>query len=232
MKLTPDAIVLVQIGGLNINATLLFTWIVMALLVAGSWLATRHWHPGEPPSRWRNMLEMVVLFIEQQVAEVSSHAIRPVMYFAGTLFLFIALSNIMAIVPGFRSPMGSLSTTVALTLAVLIAVPVFSIYHSGWRHYVRQFFQPVWLLLPFNLLGEMSKAISLSIRLYGNVMSGAVIVAILLTIAPFFFPILMEMLGLITGLIQAYIFAMLATVYIATAMADHDNVKQKRNQHD
>lgn len=232
MQLTPDALVLIDIGWLKINATLLYTWVVMALLVGGAWLATRGWDPGKPPGRWRNTLEMVVLFIEKQVAEVSSHAIRPVMYFAGTLFLFIALANLLAIVPGFRSPTGSLSTTVALTIAVLVAVPLFSIHHSGWRHYLRQFVQPVWIMLPFNLLGEMSKAVSLSIRLYGNVMSGAVIVAILLTIAPFFFPVLMEMLGLITGLIQAYIFAILATVYIATALADTDKVKRIKEHHD
>lgn len=232
MQLTPDAVVYGHLWGIKISATLVFTWVVMAILVLGSWLATRNWHVDRAPSRWRNILEIVVLAIEAQVKEVSNHAVRPVLYFAGTLFLFIACTNFLAIVPGFRAPTGSLSTTVALTITVLVAVPIFSIAHSGWRHYGRQFFQPTWVMLPFNVLSEFSKAVSLSIRLYGNVMSGAVIAAILLTVAPFFFPVLMEALGLITGLIQAYIFAVLATVYIAAAMADNNKLTKKRNPHD
>lgn len=228
MQLTPDATVYYSLGWFNVNATLVFTWLVMALLVLMSWLATRNLRPDQPPSRWRNMLEQIVLLIEKQVAEVSSEAVRPVTYFAGTLFLFIALSNLLTIVPGFKAPTGSLSTTVALTIAVLVAVPVFSLAHKGAGHYLKQFLQPSWVLLPFNLLGEMSKGVSLSIRLYGNIMSGAVIAAILLSIAPFFFPVVMELLGLITGLIQAYIFAILATVYIASALADtHKPQKNK-----
>ena len=228
MQLTPDATVYYSLGWFNVNATLVFTWLVMALLVLMSWLATRNLRPDQPPSRWRNMLEQIVLLIEKQVAEVSSEAVRPVTYFAGTLFLFIALSNLLTIVPGFKAPTGSLSTTVALTIAVLVAVPAFSLVHKGAGHYLKQFLQPSWVLLPFNLLGEMSKGVSLSIRLYGNIMSGAVIAAILLSIAPFFFPVVMELLGLITGLIQAYIFAILATVYIASALADtHKPQKNK-----
>lgn len=228
MQLTPDASVYYSLGWFNLNATLVFTWLVMALLVLLSWLATRNLRPDQPPSRWRNILEQIVLLIEQQVAEVSSVAVRPVTYFAGTLFLFIALSNFLTIVPGFQAPTGSLSTTVALTIAVLMAVPVFSLAHKGVGHYLKQFLQPSWVLLPFNLLGEMSKGVSLSIRLYGNIMSGAVIAAILLSIAPFFFPVVMELLGLITGLIQAYIFAILATVYIASALADTTPPQQKK----
>ena len=230
MDLTPDATVYFSIGAFKLNATIVNTWIVMLLLVGISWFATRNLKPDEPPSRWRNVLELIVKAIEQQVAEVSSHAIRPVVYFAGTLFLFIALSNLLMIVPGFHPPTGSLSTTVALTIAVLVAVPIFSIAHSGPLHYLKQFFQPTWVMLPFNLLSELSKAVSLSIRLYGNIMSGAVIAAILLTIAPFFFPVLMEMLGLITGMIQAYIFAILATVYIAAGLADSDKHKHKKEK--
>lgn len=232
MDLTPDAQVFWQWGWFKLNATIVYTWLVMAILVLISWLATRNLRPDVPPDPWRNLLEQIVTTIEQQVSEVSSVAIRPVMYFAGTLFLFIALANFLTIVPGYRAPTGSLSTTVALTIAVLVAVPLFSVLHSGPKHYVKQYFQPTCVMLPFNLLGEVSKGISLSIRLYGNIMSGAVIAAILLTIAPFFFPIIMEMLGLITGLIQAYIFAILATVYIAGAMADTKKSKPKRKNYD
>lgn len=219
MQLTPDATIVFSLGPLDINATLVFTWLVMALLTGVSLLVSGKLQPDAPPSLLRGALEVMVKAIEQQVSEVTDRAVRPVLYFAGTLFLFIAVSNLLLVVPGFQPPTGSLSTTVALTITVLLAVPVFTIRQHGVGHYLRQFIQPTWLLLPFNLIGEFSKAISLSIRLYGNVMSGAVIVAILLGVAPFFFPVLMEMLGLITGLIQAYIFSILAAVYIASALA-------------
>ena len=160
-----------------------------------------------PPSRWRGALEFIVKTIEGQVIEVTQQKAKHVLYFAGTLFLFICMANVLAIIPGFKSPTGSLSTTVALTISVLLAVPLFGMVRFGFGHYFKSLFQPSWFMLPFNLIGEFSKAISLSIRLYGNVMSGAVIAAILLTIAPFFFPVIMQMLGLLTGFIQAYIFA-------------------------
>ena len=97
---------------------------------------------------------------------------------------------------------------------------MFGISSNGLAHYLKTFIQPSIVMLPFNIIGEFSKGISLAVRLYGNVMSGAVIAGILLSVAPFFFPVLMDMLGLLTGLIQAYIFAILATVYIASATAE------------
>lgn len=217
MQLTPDAIVYAQWGAFRLNATLVNTWVVMAVLVGLSALVTRNLRPDAPPDRWRGALEWLVQLIEAQIAEVNQHSARHVIYFAGTLFLFIALANLLVVVPGFQPPTGSLSTTVALTICVLLAVPLFSIFQAGVGQYLRHFIQPSVMLLPFNLIGEFSKAVSLAVRLYGNVMSGAVIAAILLGVAPFFFPVLMELLSLITGMIQAYIFAILATVYIAAA---------------
>ncbi|ODU09997.1 MAG: F0F1 ATP synthase subunit A [Rubrivivax sp. SCN 71-131] len=220
MQLTPDDSIVLDLGVLRLNATIVNTWIVMALLVAVSWLATRNLRADAAPGRWRNALEVLVKLIESQIQALAQHAVHRVMIFAGTLFLFIATSNLLAIVPGFRAPTGSLSTTVALTLAVLLAVPAFGVAHGGLRQYLAKFAQPSLLLLPLNLLGEVSRAISLAIRLYGNVMSGAVIAAILLGIAPFFFPAIMNLFSLLVGVIQGYIFATLAAVYIAAAMAD------------
>ena len=220
MELSPDDSVILTWGALRLNATVVNTWVVMALLTGLSWLVTRRLRPDQPPGRLRNALEVLVTLIEAQIGAVTDNAVRPVMYFAGTLFLFIAGCAVLAVIPGFRSPVGSLSTTVALTLAVLLAVPIFALAHGGLRHYLGSFIRPTVLLLPFHLLGELSKAVSLSVRLYGNVMSGAVIAAILLGIAPFFFPIIMDLFGLLIGLIQAYIFTILAAVYISAAMAE------------
>lgn len=220
MDLTPDSITVFTIGGLPLNATIVYTWMIMAVLTGGAWLITRNLRPDVPPNRWRTMLEVIVKAIEGQIAEITTGAARHVLYFSGTLFLFILASNVLAVVPGFHAPTGSLSTTAALALAVLVAVPMFGIASRGLKGYLKTYIQPSWIMLPFNIIGEVSRGLSLAIRLYGNIMSGAVIAAILLGVAPLFFPVLMNMLGLLTGVIQAYIFAVLATVYIASATAE------------
>ena len=220
MQLTPDNKIIFHLGSLPVNATIVNTWIVMVLLVGISILVTRNLRADKAPGRWRSALELIVTMIQGQIEEVTRSGARHVLYFAGTLFLFIALANVLTLIPGFDTPTSSLSTTVALTISVLVAIPMFGISNGGLRQYLRTFIEPSMIMLPFNIIGEFSRGISLAIRLYGNVMSGAVIAAILLSIAPFFFPVVMDMLGLLTGFIQAYIFAILATVYISSAMAE------------
>lgn len=217
MDISPDSWILYEWQGWRLNATIVFTWVVMALLVLGSWAITARLSEGETVSRWQVALEVIVTTIRDQIAEVGAD--RPGRYvpFIGTLFLFIAAANVLAVVPGYQPPTGSLSTTVALAVCVLVAVPLFSIGEHGLGGYLRTYVQPTPLMLPFNLVGEASRTIALAVRLYGNVMSGTVIVGILISVAPFFFPAVMQVLGLLTGLIQAYIFAILAMVYIGSA---------------
>ncbi len=217
MVITPDQIVLFHLGPLAINATIVFTWLVMLLLTVGSWLVTRRLTDTEEMSRWQNLLEVVVQGMGDQIRDVSRTEPGRYLPFVGTLFLFIATSNILAVVPGFRPPTGSLSTTTALAICVLVAVPLHAIALRGLGAYLRQYLQPTFFMLPFNVIGEISRTLALAVRLYGNVMSGTIIIAILIGVAPFFFPVLMELLGLLTGIIQAYIFAILAMVYIASA---------------
>ena len=228
MQMTPDEVIVFSAWGLKLNSTIVNTWIVMALLVGVSMVVTRNLRADVPPDRWRTALEVIVKTIQGQIEEITQKSARHVMYFAGSLFLFIALSNLMLVIPGFSPPTSSLSTTVALALSVLVAVPLFGISSKGLGRYLKAYIEPSVVMLPFNIIGEFSRGISLAIRLYGNVMSGGVIAAILLGVAPFFFPVVMDMLGLLTGLIQAYIFAILATVYISSATADPQAaVKQK-----
>jgi F-type H+-transporting ATPase subunit a len=217
MEISPDAWVLYEWRGLQLNATIVFTWVVMALLVLGSWAITARLSEGETVSRWQVALEVIVTTIRDQIAEVGADKPGRYLPFIGTLFLFIATANVLSIVPGYQPPTGSLSTTAALAICVLIAVPLFSIGERGIRAFLRSYVQPTPLMLPFNLIGEASRTIALAVRLYGNVMSGTVIVGILISVAPFFFPVVMQILGLLTGLIQAYIFAILAMVYIGSA---------------
>ncbi|MFT5742555.1 MAG: F-type H+-transporting ATPase subunit a [Paracoccaceae bacterium] len=219
MELTPDETIIFTLRGIAITATVVNTWVIMALLTGVSVLVTRNLRPDVPPNRWRTALEVIVNGIVGQIAEITERRDPRVLYFVGTLFLFIVTANLLTVVPGFDTPTASLSTTAALALSVLVAVPIFGVGSRGIGGYLRSYIEPSFVMLPFNIIGEFSRGISLAIRLYGNIMSGAVIGAILLGVAPFFFPVVMDMLGLLTGVIQAYIFAILATVYISSATA-------------
>lgn len=232
MELSPDDNIVLMIGGFAINETIFNTWLIMALLVGVSVLITRNLRPDVPPNRWRTTLEVIVSGIQGQISEITERRDRRLLYFTGTLFLFIVISNLLTVVPGFTPPTASLSTTAALALSVLVAVPLFGIGSRGLRGYLRTYLEPSIFMLPFNIIAEFSRGISLAIRLYGNIMSGAVIAAILLGVAPFFFPVVMDMLGLLTGIIQAYIFAILATVYIssATAPPPPDSMQTEKDQ--
>lgn len=230
MRITPDSWILWQSSSwpaVKLNATILFTWIVMALLVGVSWWVTRRMErqgTGSAErttrtglSRLQNLVEVLVLGMRQQIRDVSRQEPGPFLPFVGTLFLFIAASSLLSVVPGFQAPTGSLSTTAALACCVFVAVPLYGISSSGIRGYLAQYVRPTLFMLPFNIVGELSRTLALAVRLYGNMMSGSVIAAILLGFAPLFVPLLMQALGLLTGMIQAYIFAVLAMVYIASA---------------
>jgi F-type H+-transporting ATPase subunit a len=222
MTISPDSIVVWQWGPVSLNATILYTWLLMALLVMGSWLVTRKLSGGTRLSRGQNLLEILVLAIRGQIGELSEDSGSRYLPFVGTLFLFIAVSNILSPVPGYQPPTGSLSTTTALALCVFIAVPIFGIGQQGLGNYLRQYLQPTPVMLPFNIIGEVSRTLALAVRLFGNVMSGSMIAAILLAIVPLFFPVVMQLMGLLIGLIQAYIFAILAMVYIVAATHAHE----------
>jgi F-type H+-transporting ATPase subunit a len=217
MDISPDSILLWQWGEFSLNATIAYTWLVMALLTMFSWLVTRRLSTGTDISRFQNLLEVLVTGIRNQIRDVSRQEPGRYLPFVGTLFLFIAMANLLNIVPGYMAPTGSLSTTTALAICVFVAVPIYGIAYEGPVNYLKHYVKPTPLMLPFNIIGDISRTIALAVRLYGNIMSGTVIVAILISLTPYFFPIVMQLLGLLTGMIQAYIFAILAMVYIASA---------------
>lgn len=217
MRLSPDQIIFWQYGPLKLNATILFTWALMLVLVVGSRLITARLSTDLKRSRWQNLLEIIVTAIVGQIKEVGLTQPRRYLPFLGSLFLFVALSALCTIIPGYEPPTGSLSTTAALALCVLVAVPLFGIEEQGVRGYLRSYMEPTLIMLPFNLISEASRTLALAVRLFGNMMSGAMIIGILLSITPFIFPIVMTLLGLLTGMVQAYIFTILAAVYIAAA---------------
>jgi F-type H+-transporting ATPase subunit a len=214
MRLSPDEIIFWQHGFIKLNATIVITWGLMLVLAVGSKLITGKLSTGLERTRWQNLLEIIVTAILKQIKEVGLRQPEKYIGFVGTLFLFIATANLCTVIPGYEPPTSSLSTTAALALSVFVAVPVFGIEDQGMRGYLKSYVEPTFIMLPFNIISELSRTLALAVRLFGNMMSGVMIIAILLTITPFFFPTIMTALGLLTGMVQAYIFSILASVYI------------------
>jgi F-type H+-transporting ATPase subunit a len=217
LHISPDQIVIWKYHFLVLNSTIVTTWGLMLVMVIGAILITRRIKTEGAISRWQGFLEIVVTAIQGQIKDVGLTHPEKFLGFIGTLFLFIAFSNLCTILPFYDPPTGSLSTTVALAMCVFVAVPLYGIMDQGFLGYLKTYIQPTFIMLPFNIISQVSRTLALSIRLFGNVMSGTMIVGILLTITPLFFPIFMTMLGLLTGMVQAYIFSILATVYVAAA---------------
>jgi F-type H+-transporting ATPase subunit a len=217
MRLSPDELIFWQYGWFKLNATIVFTWAIMLAMAIGAKLITRRLSTSHERSRWQNFVEIIIVAIQQQISDIGLKQPRKYLGFLGTLFLFVAVASLCTVIPGYEPPTGSLSTTVALALCVFVAVPMFGIEAQGAGGYLRSYIEPTFIMLPFNIISEASRTLALAVRLFGNMMSGAMIIAILLTITPLLFPILMTALGLLTGMVQAYIFSILAAVYIAAA---------------
>jgi len=226
MEISLDQWVLWQREPVQLNATILFTWLVMALLVLGSWLVTRRLSTDAKSSPWQNLLEVLVTGMRDQIQQISQQDPGAYLPFVGTLFVFISVSSLLTILPGYHPPTYSLSTTAALAICVLVAVPIYGVAQQGVRGYLSHYLKPTVLMLPFHILSELTRTLALAVRLFGNMMSGALLGAILLAVVPLFFPIVMQMLELLIGQVQAFIFAVLATVYIASAVQAHEEKRE------
>ncbi|MFW6286481.1 MAG: F0F1 ATP synthase subunit A [Candidatus Sumerlaeota bacterium] len=226
-QISPDSVLYWQDGLFKLNATILFTWVLMAAMVILSIIATRRMRIRGPIPRWQAVLEMLVETIRKQIHEISGQPPERYLPFIGTLFLFVALSNLLAVVPFWQPPTASLSTTAALAICVFCAVPIYGVIFRGFVPYLKHYIEPSPLMLPFNILSELSRTLALAVRLFGNIMSGVKIVGILLAIVPLIFPVVMNLLGLLTGMIQAYIFAVLSIVYIASGMEAQEEDEQE-----
>ena len=151
MEITPDQIIYWEWGIVTLNATLVFSWVVLLFLSIGSWLITRNLESGPQIPRWQNLLEIIVSRIRSQIAEASGGDPDRYLPFVGTLFLFIVVCNVLDAVPGFKAPTASLTTTAALATCVFVAVPVFGIARKGIAEYFRQYVRPTPLMLPFHI---------------------------------------------------------------------------------
>jgi len=221
-QISPDQVVVWSWNFITLNVTILYTWLVMAILVGGSILVTRNLSSEMNVSRWQHFLEIVISVVRSEISEMTKKGADNYIPLIGTLFLFICTSNVLAVVPGYIAPTSSMTTTAALATCVFIAVPYYGISRNGVLHYVKEYFQPTFIFFPFHVMGELSRTLALTVRLFGNIMSHEKVIGILLAVTPFLFPVVMQILGLLIGVIQAYIFAILSMVYIASALSAED----------
>jgi len=214
--------VLFQLGPVPFTEEVVTTWGVVAVLGLGAYLSTRglsarHARPGAQPGRVQAAVEAVFVLLEGQIRDVLQSDPAPILPFVGTLFLFLAAANLSSLVPGVKAPTASIETPAALALIVFCAVHVFGVRERGLRGYLKSFAEPSVVMLPLNVLSEVTRTFALMIRLFGNMMSHEFIIGILVTLVGLLVPIPFMVLGILIGLIQAYIFAILATVFIGAA---------------
>lgn len=210
-----------DLGPLHVGATVIGTWLVMALLGAVAWSGTRRLSVGSP-SRFQAALEGVVLALQGAIQDAAPGQARQLLPFIGTLWLFIGTANLLGLVPGLSAPTSDLSLTFALALLVFLAVHWYGIRIDGARAYLRHYLDPNPLLLPFHVLGEITRTLALAIRLFGNMMSLEMAALLVLLVAGFLAPVPLLMLHIVEALVQAYIFGTLALVYVAGALQSHE----------
>ena len=161
MRLSPDQMIFWQHGVFKLNGTIVFTWGLMFVLAICSKLVTRRLSTDLKQSPWQNLLEIVVTAIEKQIEDVGLHNPKTYVGFLGTLFLFVAVASLCTIIPGYEPPTGSLSTTAALALCVFVAVPFFGIKDQGLGGYLKSYVKPTVIMLPFNIISELSRTLTL-----------------------------------------------------------------------
>ena len=208
--------VLFHLGPVAITRPVVTTWAIMAVLTLGSWFVTRRLTPL--PDRRQAVVELVVTGIIGQVEEVIRKDPRPFLPILGTLFIFLVAANLSGVLPAVQAPTGTLETPAALALIVFGSVHFFGLRARGPVGYLASFAKPKAIMLPLNIVSEITRTFSLMIRLFGNVMSGEFIIALIVGLSGLFVPIPLMALEILVGLVQAYIFTTLATVFIGAAV--------------
>ncbi len=215
-----DSHIIFDLFGFPINATLFYTWITMLVLVMLLLWSHRYLSDTKEITRSQVVMEMLVSTLCGQIHDVSNDRPHKYISLVGTLFLFIALSNFLTIIPWFEPPTASLSTTAAFAFVVFWAIPYYGVKNAGTKGYFKKFIDPTPVMLPMNIISDFSSTFALAFRLYGNMLSGVVIVTVLMMLSPFIIPIPLQVLGLLTGTIQAYIFALLTIVYVSAVVPE------------
>lgn len=210
-------VVAFHVGSIGVTRPVVTTWAIMLVLVSASWVSTRRLELT--PTRRQAVLELLVTGIMSQIEDVIRSDARPLLPLLGTLFIFLLAANISGILPGVQAPTAHLETPAALALIVFLAVHVFGVRARGLVGYLGSFAQPKLLMLPLNVLSEITRTFSLMVRLFGNIMSGEFLIALVLALAGLLLPVPLMALELLIGVVQAYIFTVLATVFIGAAVS-------------
>ena len=211
-----DSIVLFQIGPVPITHAVATTWVIMAVLILGAFLVTRRLDLR--PSKPQAALELLVSTLDTQIRETTGAEPAPYRGFIGTLFLFILVANWSSLLPGIDPPTARLETDAALAALVFLSVIWFGVRSGGVGGYLKSFAAPNPVMIPLNMLESVTRVFSMFVRLFGNVMSGVFVIGIVASLAGLLVPIPLMALDLLTGLVQAYIFAVLAMVFITSAV--------------
>lgn len=218
------AAILFRVGPFAVTSVVATTWGIMLLLGGFCWLATRRL--ALDPGPLQTMLEGVVSAIEDSISAVLPERAQPVLPFIGTLWIYIVISNLTGLVPRLHSPTGNLSVTAGLALLVFFSVHWFGVRREGLRRYLAHYLSPSPILLPFHLISEVTRTVALAVRLFGNIMSLEMAAMLILLVAGLLVPVPLLMLHIVEGLVQAYIFGMLALIYVAGAMESQDNLER------
>jgi F-type H+-transporting ATPase subunit a len=217
MESSPLAsLVLFHIGPVPITRPVATTWVIMLVLTAASWIVTRRL--ALHPDRRQAVVEGVVTGIMRQIEDVIRKNPRPLLPLLGTLFIFLVTANLSGVLPGTEAPTAKIETPAALALIVFLSVHFFGIRAQGLLGYLASFAKPKLIMLPLNLVSEVTRIFSLMVRLFGNVMSGEFMIALVAALAGLFVPIPLMALEILLGIVQAYIFTILATVFIGAAV--------------
>jgi F-type H+-transporting ATPase subunit a len=211
---------LFKLGPVPITSPVVVTWAIMVITLCICVLCTRG--RSLEPSRLQTLFETLVAAIDQQIRDTLQLDPAPYRSFIGALFIFILLANWASLVPGVEPPTAHIETDAALAFLVLSASIAYGISMRGIRGYLANFAAPTWFMLPLNVIEQLTRTFSLIVRLFGNVMSGVFVLGVVLSLAGLLVPIPLMALDLLTGTIQAYIFAILATVFIGAAVGDED----------
>jgi F-type H+-transporting ATPase subunit a len=207
-----ETVVVFHVGFVPVSEAVVTTWGLMAVLAAASWIATRRF--GVEAGGWQAIVETVVVGIEEQISQLLNRDAAPFLPLLGTLFIFLVAANLCGLVPGVEAPTASIETPAALAAIVFLSVHYYGVRIQGLGAYLKGYLKPNPVMLPFNILSELTRSFSLAMRLFGNIMSEELIVAIILALAGLLVPIPFMAFGILVGLVQAYIFSVLATVYI------------------
>jgi len=219
MERSPLAsVVLFYFGPVPITRPVVTTWGIMLVLALASWALTRRL--GARPNRRQAVIEAIVMGVVGQITDVTRTDARPLLPLIGTLFIFLVVANLSGLLPGVEAPTSKLETPAALALIVFFSVHYFGIRAHGALGYLASFAQPKAIMLPLNVISEITRTFSLMVRLFGNVMSGEFVIAIVIGLAGLFVPIPLMALEILVGIVQAYIFTVLATVFIGAAVGD------------